>query len=96
VFKRNDPNGTLEKGRGGTPSRPFSFHPARATQPCNCGHHGGKLKQCKCAPQQIEKYLAKISGPLLDRIAIHVSVRPVDIEAWKLPSTSSMTSAAMC
>ncbi len=57
--------------------------------------HGSTIKQCTCSPQQIEKYLAKISGPLLDRIAIHVSVRPVDIDAWKSPSKASLTSATM-
>ena len=66
-----------------------------ATQRCLCGFHGSTLKQCRCSPLQIENYLGKISGPLLDRIAIHVTVRPVDIDAWKSPSTSSMTSAAM-
>ena len=66
-----------------------------ATNPCLCGFHGSTIRQCLCSPLQIENYLGKISGPLLDRIAIHVSVRPVDVEAWKSPSTSSMTSAAM-
>ena len=57
--------------------------------------HGSTVRQCRCSPLQIENYLGKISGPLLDRIAIHVAVRPVDIDAWKSPSASSMTSAAM-
>ena len=56
--------------------------------------HGSKLKQCKCSPQQIEKYLAKISGPLLDRIAIHVNVQPVDVEMWS-SSSRRMTSVEM-
>jgi magnesium chelatase family protein len=66
-----------------------------ATNPCMCGYHGTSLKQCRCSPLQIENYLGKISGPLLDRIAINVAVRPVDIDAWKSPSASSMTSASM-
>ena len=40
------------------------------------------MKQCKCSPLQIESYVGKISGPLLDRIAIHVTVQPVDVEMW--------------
>ncbi len=74
---------------------PARFQLIAAMNPCLCGFHGSSLKQCRCSPLQIENYLGKISGPLLDRIAIHVSVRPVDIDAWKSPSTSSMTSAAM-
>jgi magnesium chelatase family protein len=61
-----------------------------------CGYHGSSLKQCRCSPLQIENYLGKISGPLLDRIAIHVNVRPVDVEAWTGSDvTSRLTSAAM-
>lgn len=45
---------------------------------------------------QIENYLGKISGPLLDRIAIHVNVRPVDVDAWSGSSRDArMTSAAV-
>jgi magnesium chelatase family protein len=43
---------------------------------------------------QIEKYLAKISGPLLDRIAIHVTVQPVELDSW-VSSSARLTSAAM-
>lgn len=50
--------------------------------------------QCRCSPLQIEKYLAKISGPLLDRIAIHVAVQPVDLEMWS-SSSPRMTSVEM-
>jgi len=55
-----------------------------ATNPCLCGYHGSSFKQCRCSPLQIESYLGKISGPLLDRIAIHIAVRPVDINAWEI------------
>jgi magnesium chelatase family protein len=66
----------------------------KATHRCNCGMHGSKLKQCKCSPMQIEKYLTKISGPLLDRIAIHVHVQPVDVEMLS-SSSRRMTSVEM-
>lgn len=56
--------------------------------------HGSKVRQCRYSPLQIEKYLAKISGPLMDRIAIHVSVHPVDLEMWNSPSPR-MTSVEM-
>lgn len=52
------------------------------------------MKQCKCSPLQREAYVGKISGPLLDRIAIYVAVQPVDVEMWQSRSRG-MTSAAM-
>ncbi|MEX1138901.1 MAG: ATP-binding protein [Bacteroidota bacterium] len=48
-----------------------------ATQPCVCGHFGSGIQECTCTPQQIHKYMGKISGPLLDRIDIHVDVPAV-------------------
>ena len=45
-----------------------------AMNPCPCGWLGGPQKNCQCHPQQIQKYIAKISGPLLDRIDIHLEV----------------------
>lgn len=54
-------------------------YPARAmlvaaANPCPCGHHGNPQKQCTCAPQAVQRYLARVSGPLLDRIDLHVEV----------------------
>ncbi len=66
-----------------------------ATNPCRCGFHGSSLQQCRCSPLQVESYTEKLSGPLLDRIAIHVSVRPVDVDAWSSMTPSPMTSAGM-
>ena len=45
--------------------------------PCACGYYGSKDKECTCSPQSIAKYMGKISGPLLDRIDIHIEVTPV-------------------
>jgi magnesium chelatase family protein len=61
---------------------PARFQLIAAMNPCLCGYEGSNIKQCRCSPLQIENYIGKISGPLLDRIAVHVSVRPVDVEAW--------------
>lgn len=74
---------------------PARFQLIAAMNPCHCGYHGSDIKQCRCSPLQIESYLAKISGPLLDRIAIHVAMQPVDVEAWKDLSSSSTTTATM-
>lgn len=45
--------------------------------PCLCGNYGNPAQQCSCTPQQIHKYMGKISGPLFDRIDIHVEVPAV-------------------
>jgi magnesium chelatase family protein len=73
---------------------PARFQLVAAMNPCHCGMHGSKLRQCRCSPQQIEQYRAKISGPLLDRIAIHATVQPVDVDMWST-SSNRMTSTEM-
>ncbi|HEX2092614.1 MAG TPA: YifB family Mg chelatase-like AAA ATPase [Longimicrobiaceae bacterium] len=50
---------------------------AAAMNPCPCGHYGDAQKQCTCAPQAVQRYLARVSGPLLDRIDLHVEVPAV-------------------
>jgi len=47
--------------------------------PCPCGNHGSKVKPCRCKPNEIKRYLARISGPLLDRIDIQVEMDAVEI-----------------
>jgi magnesium chelatase family protein len=42
--------------------------------PCPCGYHGSDARRCRCTPSRIERYLSKISGPLVDRIDIHIDV----------------------
>lgn len=56
---------------------PASFQLIAAMNPCPCGHNGDKNKECRCTPDQIKKYLAKISGPLLDRMDLVISIPPV-------------------
>ena len=48
--------------------------------PCPCGYYGDSLKPCTCAPSTVTKYQKRISGPLLDRIDIHIEVPRVDYE----------------
>ena len=48
--------------------------------PCPCGNHGSKHKPCRCKPNEIKRYLARISGPLLDRIDIQVEMDAVEID----------------
>ncbi|MEG6615340.1 ATP-binding protein [Peptococcaceae bacterium 1198_IL3148] len=46
--------------------------------PCPCGYYGDKSKECSCSPVQIQRYLRRLSGPLLDRIDMHVEITRVE------------------
>ena len=56
---------------------PANFMLAAAMNPCPCGYYTDPSKECTCVPPQIQRYMAKISGPLLDRIDIHIEVPAV-------------------
>ncbi len=57
---------------------PANFLLAAAMNPCPCGYYSDPVHECSCNPAQIQKYMSKISGPLLDRIDIHVEVPAVN------------------
>ncbi len=59
---------------------PTSFMLIAAMNPCPCGYYNHPEKDCVCAPGTVQKYLNKVSGPLLDRIDIHVEVTPVNFD----------------
>ncbi len=59
---------------------PASFILVASMNPCPCGYHNHPEKDCVCAPGVIQRYLNKISGPLLDRIDLHVEVTPVSYD----------------
>ena len=63
-----------------------------ALNPCKCGFYGDSTRECRCTPGQIQQYLGKISGPLLDRIDIHVEVPAVPYQ--ELRGNSSSESSA--
>jgi magnesium chelatase family protein len=56
---------------------PANFMLVGSCNPCPCGYYGSTTRACRCTPGQIERYLSKISGPLIDRIDIHIEVPPV-------------------
>jgi magnesium chelatase family protein len=59
---------------------PASFMLIASMNPCPCGNYNHPEKECVCPPGAVQRYLNKISGPLLDRIDLHVEVTPVPFE----------------
>ena len=66
---------------GGTFTYPCNFMFIASMNPCPCGYYGSAEKECICTEQMIKKYRSRISGPLLDRIDIHIDVLPVKYES---------------
>lgn len=62
----------------GTLTFPCEFMLVAAMNPCPCGYYGDPKRECRCSPPQIERYRQRISGPLLDRIDLHVEVPTVE------------------
>ncbi len=56
---------------------PANFQLIAAMNPCPCGYFGTQIKPCRCQPGQVRRYLGKLSGPLLDRIDLHVEIPPL-------------------
>lgn len=81
VMRQPLEDGTVTITRaGGTFSYPCNIMLVASMNPCPCGYYGDKKHDCTCTPQKISNYLAKVSGPLLDRIDLHIEVPAVDYE----------------
>lgn len=67
---------------------PANFILVAAMNPCPCGYYGYNMtnKECRCSPVQVQKYVSHISGPLLDRIDLHIEVAPVRYDDLAAPS----------
>lgn len=76
-------------------SFPASFLLVAALNPCPCGYWGDKKHVCNCSVQQIGRYMEKLSGPLLDRIDLHINVQSVDYTTIKDTHAHNMSSAAL-
>lgn len=70
---------TISRARG-SHSFPANFTLVAAMNPCPCGFFGDPVRECTCSPATVTRYQKRISGPLLDRIDIHVEVPRVDFE----------------
>ncbi|MHA3770519.1 YifB family Mg chelatase-like AAA ATPase [Verrucomicrobiota bacterium sgz303538] len=64
----------------GTMTFPADFLLIAALNPCPCGYHGDPKRECRCSPLQVQRYRERISGPLLDRIDIHLEVGAVSYQ----------------
>jgi len=73
-------------------SYPANFMLIASMNPCPCGNFGSKNRECRCTPYQIQQYLNKVSGPLLDRIDIQVEMSAVNIEDIKASSSACESS----
>ncbi len=62
---------------------PARFQLIAAMNPCPCGFHGDPRGRCRCTSEQIQRYRARISGPLMDRIDMHIEVPPVPPRQWR-------------
>lgn len=71
---------------------PASFLLVAALNPCPCGFFGDKNRTCTCTPQQINNYISKLSGPLLDRIDLQVTVPSVNYETVANSNSLNVTS----
>ena len=77
-------DGTITVARSNaTVVYPANFTLIASMNPCPCGNYGSKDKECRCTAGQISKYLSKLSGPIMDRIDIHIEVDNVTYEQLK-------------
>lgn len=91
----------IEDGRvtisrvAGTLTYPCAIMLVAAMNPCPCGYLGHPTKKCTCTPLQAQRYLSRVSGPLLDRIDIQIEVPPVDFDSLSAKAGREESSAAI-
>jgi magnesium chelatase family protein len=85
---------TVARGAGAV-AFPAAFQLVAAMNPCVCGWLGDASDQCRCSPPVIDRYRARVSGPLLDRIDLHVEVPRVAVAALADDSAGGETSATI-
>jgi magnesium chelatase family protein len=99
VLRQPLEDGSVVISRARTSTRfPADFMLVAALNPCPCGYRGDPRRECHCTPPQIDRYMGKISGPLLDRIDIHLEVPAVpfrELAATRSGTTSSQMREAV-
>ena len=93
VMRQPLENGNVTISRAsGSAVFPANFMLAAAMNPCPCGHMGSSQRECRCSAFQVQRYRNKISGPLLDRIDIHIEVSSLnENELLSAPTGESST-----
>lgn len=76
-----------------TVNYPASFMLVASMNPCPCGYFGHPTKPCTCMPGAVNKYMNRISGPLLDRIDLQVEIEPVEFDAMANPTPAEPSAA---
>ncbi len=79
----------------GTATFPAAFMLVAAMNPCKCGYHGDTRRRCRCSPLEVQRYRERISGPLLDRIDLHVEVAAIKYEHLADQTQSAESSSAI-
>jgi magnesium chelatase family protein len=93
VLRQPLEDGTVTISRAKSSTKfPADFMLVAAFNPCPCGYRGDPRRECQCTVPQVEKYMSKISGPLLDRIDIHLEVPAVPFR--ELSATRAGTSSS--
>ncbi|PEN15183.1 magnesium chelatase [Longibacter salinarum] len=82
---------TISRARS-TVTYPARFMLIASMNPCPCGHLTDPQRECVCAPAQVQRYLSKLSGPLMDRIDLHVEVAPVSFDEMDGPRDGDSSS----
>jgi magnesium chelatase family protein len=79
---------------GGRIRLPARFQLVAAMNPCPCGHAGDAQRPCRCTPHQVALYAGRVSGPLLDRIDLHVALRSLSWSELQAPPGESTATVA--
>src|SRR5690606_21194828 len=96
VLRQPLEDGTVSISRAvGSFTFPARFLMVASLNPCPCGYYGDLKRECRCSPRQIENYRQRISGPLLDRIDLHVEVPLVDFRELSSQAPSGECSAVI-